>query len=180
MSAPGEHFGVGPIVLDESIPIDTIEGLGRNILEIRRLLASRQSFGSPADPTNETGSPPTGTLHNGTLGNLAGSWVENSYISQPPFQVGTFIHNLNVPIYDEDGTQGVRPNVAWPIVRISHSGAGPGTILPIVPEFFPFPWYGAGFHDENQISLRMVGASSRTINANNPLRVMIFFVPTGR
>ena len=114
---------------------------------------------------------PPGTDAEPLKDNIHGVWVRAEFIAKDtPTEI---IHNLNLPLVD--GTilsTAFIPNVRWINFMVAHdgTGAGPACMISLVYEI----------GDEitpNSIELRVFCSAPRTVNADHPIYVDLFFIP---
>lgn len=151
--------------------------------DITRALNENIGFGEPQDPEDPTSTNLAGGSdgawaagdHNGTLGNIDGSWVEIALEDTGATDI-TCTHNLYplldnaqylVPVTGE-------PNVRWLVFGVMHDGTGKddSTRLRVSPSFV------GGTVAVNKIDLRFdlaVAGTTPTIGAGNPVQVTLFF-----
>lgn len=159
---------VGEVLGDPKDPANLAELVTR----IQKVTDSAIEFGNSTDPAGSTtlAGAGTPTTHNGQLMNIKGSWVEVEFET-----LDTAVdcaHNLNVPVFNSE------VNVRWIVMGIRHSGVGVLTgaeTISVIREHG-----GADTLSENVIALRAYAAAARTVNAANPIRVSLFFVPAVR
>ncbi len=149
---------------------------GRVINRLRGTRRSREAIeiGSPQDPLDVTSTTLAGAAdvnHNGTIADIAGSWVEIS-IEGTDRQTFTAYHNLflDVPEYVVQSTTG--PNVRWQVMGWGHAGTHSSPLLSLNV------WYEGGTVAAN--SLPMVAnigvyGGSITVDSSNPLILTLFF-----
>ena len=103
---------------------------------------------------------------NGILDNFRESYVRVEITAADT--AVTFSHNLDLPVVSGS------VNVVWEAVCLAHSGAGtsPG---PLSLEYQDGDSVG-----NNSIQLRLRSAGSRTIDASNPVRALVRFVPVSQ
>ncbi len=166
---------VGANVGDPRDPVANAETITR----VQAVVDSQIEFGdplSPLDPTSTVlaGGPVIGSFqkHNGSLQNIAGSWVEVSITGEGG--ATTYNHNLNVPI--SLGTRNLEePNVRWLFANFSHDGNGidgPSTLSLNYQEVDPIT--------VNSIDLRLHVGGARVVDGTHPCKVSVFFIPVVR
>ena len=148
------------------------EQMSQAIGEIQQLLDGGVSFGHPQDPADDTsttlaGAGGTGAGHNGTLANINGSWVEQGITTAGA--ATRFYHNLNLDVFSATS-----PNVRWFVAGAAHSGSG----VPATANFSVYYDHGDAVAAD-YIDLR-IGASGITVSAEEPLTIVLFFVPALR
>lgn len=160
------------VVVNPDSPMSIVDHLYR----VGRVVDGRLEFGSPQDPNDPASTTvANGTTHNGTVLNMAGSWF-SGIIQAVGRSNLTCIHNL----YDPDRTfaAGLIP-VRWMVWGWSHNGTGGG----VATELDLAVWYMGGAVAATSIVLAVsvnLIAGALTINAGNPLRLDLFFVPAVR
>lgn len=130
-----------------------LEFVPEAIYDIHDVLRGGLTFGNPQPSPN------------GTLDNMAGSWVIGAFTSLG----GTFVfnHNLNYPVVATD-----IPNVVWTHVCFRHSGAGT-----MATSFLTIEYVNGSQLDENSIELTIRGAV-RTVGAGaNQINCVAYFLP---
>ena len=114
---------------------------------------------------------PPGTDAEPLKDNIHGVWVRAEFIARNT--ATEVVHNLNLPL--ADGTilaTTFIPNVRWLTFMIAHDGttAGPGSAIALMfrigDDITP-----------NSIELRVFCDAARTISADHPVYVDLFFVP---
>ncbi len=171
------RLGTGPRELQQQAQIDRIIAFANGDIEI----------GDPQDPFNTTsaailaGATNTTGAHNGTIVNLAGSWVEIS-LTSTGITNATCYHNLypdsadtsvwTVPVTGE-------PNCRWAIKGKMHDGTSDdGTSFYDVDVMFI-----GGTVAVNAIDLRfnlILGGTSITVGGDNPVLVTLWFTRATR
>lgn len=149
---------------------------GRVINRLRGTRRSREAIeiGSPQpfdDPGSTTLAGAAATSHNGTIIDIAGSWVEIS-IEGVNRQTFTAFHNLflDTPEYAVNSTAG--PNVRWQVMGWIHDSTASSPLLSLNV------WYEGGTVAVN--SLPMVAnigvyGGSITIDGDHPMKLSMFF-----
>lgn len=165
-----------------NIQIDVTDpkSMAEAIQELQRVVGGLLDVGEPQNPYDESnttdlagdivGPPAAGRpVHNGTPGNLLGSWVEVEIAAANA--AVAFNHNLDLPVVGTD-----EPNVRILSQTLRHSGAGaaPG---PLSLEYDDsLCTVGA-----NTIELVLRAGGTRTIAAGaNAVKASVCFVPATR
>ena len=154
----------------------------RQIENIIKILNSEIEFGEPQDPEDLTSTKlagATGTgAHNGTPGNILGSWVEIQLTSTGITET-TCNHNLyiNEPDYTVPVTG--QPNCRWSVWGVQHDGtaADATSFLDVGVSFL------SGTVSANAVDLRFNLTSSgtaATVDADHPVLVTLFFIRATR
>jgi len=155
---------VPKVLVDVKNPQSVVDYVSR----IQRVVDGQIEFGSPQDPRDPASTNiADGTTQNGTLLNIAGSWVELKLddVGNLINTNVTCIHNLGVAVLSAS-----EPNVRWLMFGWQHSGAGAGAGSAVSAI------YVDGAVTSNSIQLRF-HAAARTVTVANPLKVCLFFVP---
>lgn len=161
----------GPIGAKD--PQEVVEHLGR----VQRVVDGAIEFGSPQDPRD----PASTTLaagnaggHNGTLLNIAGSWVEVEVdAADARFDCA---HNLGVPVTVVAAAN--QPNVRWLVMGLRHNGAGVNAASTLSVNYDS---RDAANITLNSFPLRLYAAGARTVGgAPNTVRVSLFFTAAVR
>jgi hypothetical protein len=177
------------MALGKLLPISTRGGREPNINALVRQVddltqrLNELSFGEPQDPDDPTsttlagGNEVAGTWaagdHNGTPGNLEGSWVEVALTDTGASDM-TCIHNL----YLNDDQYAVpvtgEPNCRWLQFGVMHDGTGKDTST----RFHVSVSFVGGTVSANEIELRFdlaVSGTTPTISAGSPVQVTLWF-----
>lgn len=158
----------GQLLLDPRSPHfneAVVEALSR----LLQIVDNRIEFGNPHDPRSDTSVLLAGAGgHNGALQNIYGSFVE---LDVEALDTATSCqHNLSVPV-----AVAGEPNVLWTVMRWVHDGtAATSTSVP-----------GVLFEEgdtvgTDSIQLRFYCSATRTVDADHPLKVTLFFTPAVR
>ena len=153
---------VPKVLVDINQPQSIVDYMSR----IQRVVDGQIEIGSPKDPRDPTSTAlADGVVHNGTILNGAGSWVEIliNDTTQPLNSNVTCTHNLGLQVISAS-----EPNVLWQVCGLQHSGAGAGAGSAITVI------YVDGAVTSNSIQLRF-HAAARTVNVANPLKVALWF-----
>lgn len=144
---------------------NTLNGLAERVLRLERILSGDVEFGAPQDPNDPASTAlPDGAVHNGTLTNMRGSWVEVELDDPAQRAIPlTFTHNLNVQV-----VSATLPNVRWLLFGIQHTAA-----LAVAES--AAVWYNGGTVARNSIELEVT--TSATPSGGDPLKLTLFFVP---
>lgn len=158
---------IGELLFD---PGDTAS-IAQALTELQRVVDRLIEFGNPNDPKGSDtlaggGSP---TTHNGELMNIRGSWVELRFEALDTALTAN--HNLNIPVYNSE------VNVRWIVMGKRHDDVGAGGSG---RESADVRFIDTDSFDENTIELRAFAAGGLTVDATNPLRVSLFFIPAVR
>jgi hypothetical protein len=150
-------------------PTDTAQ-IAEAVSELQRIVDARVEFGNPQDPNGPTttlAGSGTPTTHNGQTMNILGRWVELEFTALDTEVVAN--HNLSVEVFNTE------VNVRWIVMGIRHSGdAANGTAaISIIHE-------DGGTLTADTLGLRAYCAATRTVDADNPIRVSLFFTPASR
>ncbi len=158
--------------------------VGEQVDAVLRVVDDNIEFGEPQDPNDPTSTTLAGTMgaaghHNGTLSNIAGSWVE---IALPNTGLSdlTCTHNLylDTPAYVLPVTG--QPNCRWLHFGTQHDGTGSDATTRIGVDV---TWMGGDTLSVNAIELRFnlrVEGLRPTIGAGNPVLVTLFFTKATR
>jgi len=156
-------------------PEESVKGIWSAYKTLVKIFQRQVSFGHPNHPVDPGYTTPsagsTDTAHNGLLDNIHGSWVEVEFTSNVIGKVCW--HNLDVPVLDIN-----TPNVRWQVFGVFHDRAGAAPqAAPMGVSFHA----GAGVVTRNWIVLQLDSpAASRTIDADHPVKVTLFFIPAVR
>ena len=143
-------------------PHSIVEHLGAN----QRILDGQVEFGHPGNPISDASTALAGTTHNGTLMNMAGSWVELAVSALNTNTTCT--HNLELAIPSAS-----QPNCRWLVWGWQHDGTGAGATTQVNA------LYVDGTVGANSIQLKFY-ATTLTVGAGNKLRVTLYFIPAVR
>lgn len=152
-------------------PAKTMDGIWAAYNQLRKIFERNVSFGHPNHPEDAADTTLAGTAavnHNGLLDNINGSWVEVEFTTS--ILGANCYHNLNQPLL-------VGPNVRWFVCKIEHDNAGTN------PRAAPMCVYylSGSVITENSIVLSIsYTAAWRTVNADHPIKVTLFFIPAVR
>lgn len=133
---------------------------------VQRILDQQVSFGHPQDPGDDAGTALAGTTHNGVIYNMEGTWVELRVTVLDANTTCT--HNLNLTVLSAS-----QPNCRWLVWGYQHDGTGAGTTSTISCN------YEDGTVAADSIQLRFY-AVARTVDADHPLKVTLWFIPAVR
>lgn len=142
------------------------ESVVQHLYRVQRVVDGELEFGCPQDPNDpQSTALADGAAHNGLLLNVKGAWVELEVETLNANTTCT--HNLNV-----QAPTGL-VNVRWLVFGWQHdnTGAGAGSTVSVL--------YVDGNVGENSIALRFY-AAARTVSADHPLKVTLFFTPAVR
>jgi hypothetical protein len=177
------------------IPINTRGGkepdmgaLTRQVDDVARQV-NQLSFGEPQKPDDPTSAVLAGgdndgtwaaTDHNGTPGNLEGSWVEVALEDTGPTDI-TCTHNLFGKLDNAQYTVPVsgEPNCRWIPFGVMHDGTASDTSTRLKVSVA----FVGGTVTVNAIDLRFsleVSGTTPTIGSSNPVLVSLFFVKASR
>ena len=153
---------VPKVLVDINSPQSVVDYMSR----IQRVLDTQVEIGSPQDPRDPASTTlADGVVHNGTILNGAGSWVEIDLndTTHPLNSNVACVHNLGLQVISAS-----KPNVLWQVCSLIHSGlgTGAGSAISVV--------YTDGAVTSNSIQLRF-HAAARTVNVANPLTVALWF-----
>jgi hypothetical protein len=170
------HTATGP----EPDPL----AVSQQLQEVARTLDQEVEFGEPQDPEDPTSTTLAGGAvanHNGTIANIAGSWVEVS-LTQTGLTSVICYHNLylNDPEYAVPVSG--EPNCRWLVFGVMHDGTGAdattgGSRLGVDVAFV------GDAVNPNNITLRFnVRREGRaiTVGDSNPVKVTLFFTRATR
>ncbi len=158
-------------LVDPNEPQSIVEQMEK----IHQVVDGDIGFGFPneeAAPTSSTAAGAAPTNHNGYVENIVGSWVEATFTAADT--AVTCYHNLfpdpeyNLPVTGE-------PNVRWLVFGFSHDGTGANAASTLSVSFHETDTVAV-----NSIELRCYVGGGRTIHADNPVTVTLFFVPAVR
>ena len=154
----------------------TMESIQSQIDQLTTVINGKIDFGDPLNPFDPTSTALAGTTHNGTHGNISGSWVE-VVLTGLPNNSKKCTHNLY--LNDPDYIQPVagQPNCRWLVMGVQHDGFGlVGAANANVD--VSFVNYTTGLANVNDITLNFrVDAVfiSLPVSATHPIRVSLFF-----
>lgn len=165
-------------------PNATLAQIAAQTDSITEILNREVEFGDPQDPLSPTSTNLAGQnmdaadAHNGTPGNIAGSYVEHA-LEFNGTGTRTFTHNLYLNDPDYVLPDSSSPNVRWQIHGISHDGENADTTSYV--ELFLH--YIGGALTANEIDLRFsLGRKGTliTLGSSHPLVVTVFFTKATR
>ena len=158
-----------------------LQAIAQQLDHLLSIVDQRIEFGEPqdsSDPTSAVRAGSTSTTHNGTLSNIAGSWVEIA-LTATGITNATCYHNLyqtnpqyTVPVTGE-------PNCRWQIHGIMHDGTNADATSTLSVDVF----FVGGAVNTDDISLRFVvatGGTALTIDGDHPVLVTLFFTQATR
>lgn len=137
------------------------------VTHIMRVLDQLVEFGDPQDPGSDGSTALAGTTHNGRMLNVRGSFVE--LVVENLNTATTCTHNLNVQLLSAS-----QPNVRWLVFGYQHNATGAAAANAVSVVYVDGDTVGT-----NAIQLRFY-AIGWTVNAANPLRVCLWFMPAVR
>ncbi len=139
--------------------------------QLEEILDKHLGFGTGTSAELGTAPGGTATAHNGIPDNIRGSWVDAVFTAFHT-DVVTCYHNLDVPINFPTSNAG--ENVRWLNFGYTHDGTGA-----TVDSTFSLVRAKDDAYDENSIELRLYGveSSNRTVDADHPVTVFLFFIP---
>jgi len=163
---------------------DQIDALRQQMNEVLLVVDDHVEFGEPGNPQDpeyalglRAGDMSAAGMHNGTLSNVNGSWVEIE-LTSAGITDAVCTHNLfsdtsySVPVAGE-------PNCRWIHFALMHDGqAGDGTSLYTVDVSFI-----GGTVAAEAITLRMnlvLAGTAITVDADHPVLVTLFFTKATR
>lgn len=147
--------------------------------EIHRVADGDIGFGHPNDPEDTTSTTPAGmaaTSHNGSIENIAGSWVEAKWgtVDGSGDHIVTVYHNLfpdpayTLPVTGE-------PNVRWLVFGFSHDGNTVDAASTLSVVFQEGDTVAA-----NSIELQLHVGGTRVVDDTHPVTATLFFIPAVR
>jgi hypothetical protein len=161
----------GYLDLDPNSP-DFNKSVVEAISRLLRIVEGEIEIGDPQHPQDDGSATLAGsgtpTTHNGRVVNIRGSWVELNVTAADT--AVTCTHNLSIPV----AVTG-EPNVLWTVKRCIHSGTAANAASTWSVNFEVGDTVGT-----DAIQLRFYAAGARTVNADNPLKVTLFFEPAVR
>ena len=160
------------VVVNPKDPQSIVDHLQR----VSRVVDGRLEFGSPQDPNDPASTTAAnGVAHNGTVLNISGSWVEVTVDTADLAGGNPCVHNLGVPVTVVGAVN--QPNVRVLSFLFQHNGTGVNAASTLS---FNYDTRDAGNITTNSFPLRFYVGGGRTVNAGNPLRASLFFVPAVR
>lgn len=151
--------------------------------EILRVVDDKIEFGEPQDPSDPTATGLAGAMgaagaHNGTLSNIAGSWVEIS-LTATGLTTQTCIHNLysdlsqyTVPVTGE-------PNCRWLLFGLMHDGQGQDGTSGLDLDIAFLGDTVAANSIQLRVDLSTVGTAV-TVDGTHPALITLFFTRATR
>jgi len=161
---------------------DPIQAISQQLDHLLRVVDQQIEFGEPQNPMDPTSSVRAGSsstdTHNGTISNLAVSWVEIE-LTSTGVSDATCRHNLylSVPQYTVPVTG--QPNCRWQVHAVMHDGTGKDGTSTLSVDV---SWVG-GTVNVNDILLRFVvavGGTALTIDGDHPVLVTLCFTRATR
>jgi hypothetical protein len=160
----------------------------RQLDDVTRVVNEGVSFGEPQDPEDPTSTVLAGGIdgtwiagdHNGTLGNLEGSWVEVVLEDTGATDI-TCTHNLFAELDNAQYAVPVsgEPNCRWLTFGVMHDG----TAKDASTRFHVSVSFVGGTVAVHEIDLRFdlaVSGTTPTIDSTHPVLVSLFFVKASR
>lgn len=102
--------------------------------------------------------------------NIRGTWVTLVFDNHGQTQTAT--HSLDI-----NATVAATPNVGWIVFGIKHNGTGAPALGVAGGDISLI--YEGGTVTNNSIQLVIRASATRTINAGNPVTMIVFFIPYG-
>ena len=164
--------------------------LSQQIDNVVREVDGNMEFGEPSNPNDPTSTVLAGAAtvglvpgHNGTPGNIAGSWVEIELESMGISRV-TCTHNLY--LHDPDYVVPVsgQPNCRWLPFGVIHSGTGKDTTVTLSSRVVVDVCFLGDTVNANDIQLRfnvtMMGDDITIASGSDAVLVTLFFTKATR
>lgn len=162
-------------------PNATLAQVAAQTDRITQVLNQEVEFGEPQDPNSLTSLKLAGTgmtaagAHNGTPGNIAGSYHEQILFGTAPLTAtNTFRHNLYLDNPNYVLPDSSSPNVRWHIHGINHDGTNADS----TSVFRVFLMYIGGTITANSIELRThfdIVGTTPSVGGNDPINLTVFF-----
>ncbi len=154
--------------------------------ELSRVLNEEVEFGDPQNPNDPTSTTLAGDFsagdHNGTLQNIAGSWVEIA-LEVTGLTIATCTHNLYTRNDQATVPVSGQPNCRWLVFGIMHDGTAADVGIVSSRYGVDVAFMGGDTVNVNDIQLRFnlrLSGEAITVGSSNPVRVTLFFTKATR
>ncbi len=163
-----------------------ILAVAEQVDELLRVVDQEIEFGEPQDPKDATdaggrvlaGTVAVADAHNGTLGNVAGSWVETA-LTVSGLTTVTCSHNLYLDYPEYTVPISGEPNCRWLVFGVMHDGTGQDATSRIAVDV---AFMGDTVNTDDiqlRFNLQLFGTAI-TVGSSNPVLVTLFFTRATR
>ena len=151
--------------------------------ELLRVVDQEIEFGEPQDPTDPTATGLAGAMgaagaHNGTLANIAGSFVETA-LTVTGLTTVTCSHNLYLEYPEYTVPVSGQPNCRWLMFGVMHDGTGQDATSRLAVDV---AFMGDTVNTDDiqlRFNLQLFGTAI-TVGSSNPVLVTLFFTRATR
>lgn len=145
------------------------KSLAEYLSRVQQIVDGGLEFGSPQDPKDPASATlANGVAHNGTLVNVAGAWFEVAVAAaDTKFDCA---HNLGAPVATVAAVK--QPNVRWLVFGFQHDGTGADAASTLSVNY---ETSDAASITTESFPLRLYAAGGRTVSADHPVKLTLFF-----